>query len=183
MVEEDTRYHIFKEIFPSEVISIIGSLFAGMILTILILPFDSFPILILMIPAILSLRGNITSPFCARTSKDLILGEFNIRSWGENVLATLFLSLISSFLIGLLSFVLNLFVVDFPLLPFGHFLLIPIISLFINLGISIPVSTILNYIAFKSGLNPNNVLPLITAIGDLLSVVSFFISLIILNVP
>lgn len=183
MAMEDSKYRIFKETFPSEIVSILGSLFAGVILTILILPFESFPILILMIPAILSLRGNISSPFCARTSKDLILGEFNIRSLGENVLATLFLSVISSILIGLLSYIINFFLVDFPLLHIGYFLLIPIISLSINLGISIPVSTILNYIAFKSGLNPNNVLPIITAIGDLLSVISFFISLVILKVP
>lgn len=183
MIEEDSKYRIFKETFPSEVISIIGSLSAGVILTVLILPFESFPILILMIPPILSLRGNISSPFCARVSKDLILGEFDLRSWGENVLATLSLSLISSFLIGVLSYIVNIFLVSFPLLSFGHFILIPIISLSINLSISIPTSTILNYVAFKLGLNPNNVLPVITAIGDLLSVISFFISLVILNIP
>lgn len=183
LAEEDSKYRIFKETFPSEIISIIGSLSAGIILTILILPFESFPILILMIPAVLSLRGNISSPFCARVSKDLILGEFDLRSLGENVLATLFLSLISSLIIGILSYMVNIFLVSFPLLSFGHFLLIPIISLIINLGISIPVTIILNYVAFKSGLNPNNVLPLITSIGDLLSVLSFFFSLIILNIP
>ncbi len=183
MDEDDSRYRIFKEAFPSEIISIIGSLSAGVILTVLILPFQSFPILILMIPAILSLRGNICSPFCARTSKDLILGEFDGHSWGENVLATLFLSMVSSLLIGTLSYVINMFFVDLPLLSFGHFLLIPIISLFIYLAISIPTSTALNYFAFRSGLNPNNVLPIMTAIGDLFSVISFYITLILLHIP
>ena len=78
---QDTKWKIVKEVFPSEIISIIGDIFAGIILTILIVPFKSFLILILIVPALLSMRGNISGPFIARTSRDIIIGEFNRKSW------------------------------------------------------------------------------------------------------
>ncbi|MFX0105306.1 MAG: hypothetical protein ACFE75_07440, partial [Candidatus Hodarchaeota archaeon] len=72
MQTQDSKGKIVKETFPSEVISIIGDILAGIVLSILILPFNSFLILILMIPALLSLRGNLSGPFIARTSRDFV---------------------------------------------------------------------------------------------------------------
>lgn len=182
--ESDSRIRIVKETVPSETISIIGSICAGLILTILIIPFESFSAIILMVPAILSLRGNISGPFIARTSKDLIIGDFNTGSWMQNVLATLFLSLITSVLIGVASFFLNLFIFKVQTLTFLLFIAIPVISILFNLAISIPTSTFLNYIAFQFGLNVNNVVnPVMTAIDDFFSVFTFYLTLLLLGVP
>lgn len=184
MESKDTKFRIIKETFPSEVISIIGSILAGIILSILILPFKSFPLLILIIPALLSLRGNISGPFIARTSRDLILGDFGLKSWGENVLATYVLAIVTSFLIGVLSILMNFFIFRINIINPDKILIIPIISMSFSLSISIPISTLLNYIAFKFGLNPNNVVgPTMTAIDDFFSVLSFYLTLIILGVP
>jgi mgtE-like transporter len=157
---------------------------AGIILSILILPFKSFPVLILIIPALLSLRGNISGPFIARTSRDLILGEFGIKSWGENVLATYVLAIVTSILIGIISVLMNLFIFRLYLLDIGIIIVIPTISMSFSLSISIPISTILNYVAFKFGFDPNNVVgPTMTAIDDFFSVVSFYLTLILMGVP
>jgi len=183
-VEDETRIRIIKELFPSEIVSIIGSILAGVILTILILPFESFAVLILMVPAILSLRGNISGPFIARTGKDLIIGDFNKGTWLQNILATLFLSLITSVLIGTISFFLNVLFFKVEAFPFYVFIAIPVISILLNLSISIPISTFLNYIAFQFGLNVNNVVnPLMTAVDDFFSVFSFYLTLLLLGVP
>ncbi len=183
MESQDSKSKIVKETFPSEVISIIGSLLAGIILSLLILPFDNFPILILIIPALLSLRGNISGPFIARTSKDLIIGDFNKRSWLENVLATYTLSMVTAVFIGLFSIILNLLIIQMALLSFELYLLIPLISILITLTISIPISTLLNYLAFHYGLDPNNVVnPIMTAIDDFVTVMSFYLTIIILGV-
>ncbi|KKM66691.1 hypothetical protein LCGC14_1478660 [marine sediment metagenome] len=189
MESQDSKTKIVKETFPSEIISIIGSLLAGIILSLLILPFKSFGILILIIPALLSLRGNISGPFIARTSKDLIIGEFNRRSWLENVFATYTLSVVTAIFIGLFSIILNLLlinllVIQIPLLSFELYLLIPLISILITLTVSIPISTLLNYLAFHYGMDPNNVVnPIMTAIDDFITVISFFLTIVILGVP
>lgn len=184
METQDSKGKIVKETVPSEIVSIIGDLFAGMVLSLLIMPYESFLVLILMIPALLSLRGNLSGPFIARTSRDFIIGDFSKRSWMENVLATYTLSIITAFSIGLLSIFLNLVIFKLFIISIMYFIIIPIISIVLTLSISIPCSTMLNYIAFKNGLNPNNVVnPIMTAIDDFSTVFCFFLTLIMLGVP
>ncbi len=183
MESQDSKGKIVRETFPSEIVSIIGDILAGIVLILLILPFKSFIILILIIPALLSLRGNISGPFIARTSKDLIIGGLNKKSWIENVCATLTLSVITAILIGIFGIVINLFLIRIFLIPFEILVLIPIISILLTLSITIPISTFLNYMAFKYGLNPNNVVnPIMTAVGDFAMIICFFITLTLLGV-
>ncbi|UCC20328.1 MAG: magnesium transporter [Promethearchaeota archaeon] len=180
----DSKGKIIKETFPSEVISILGDLIAGIILSLLILPFSSFPILILMIPALLSLRGNLSGPFIARTSRDLVIGDFSKETWSQNVLATYTLSIITAIFIGIFSIILNFAFFRIYILPISYLIIIPIISIVLTLTISIPCSTGLNYIAFKKGLNPNNVVnPIMTAIDDFSTVFCFLLTIIMLGVP
>ena len=181
---QDTKWKIIKEVFPSEIISIIGDILAGIILTILILPFKSFLILILLVPALLSMRGNISGPFIARTSRDLIIGELNTKSWIENVLATYALSIVIAFLIGLFGNLLNYFFVRVFIITSGILILIPIISILLTLSISIPFSTFLNILVFRRGLDPNNVVnPIMTAVDDFFTVLCFYSTIIMLGVP
>ena len=184
MEARDTKGKIVKETFPSEMVSIVGDIFAGIVLSILIVSFESFLILILVIPALLSLRGNLSGPFIARTSRDLIIGEFNLKSWFENVLATYALALITALAIGILSICLNLFLIKLFIFHIGLLIVIPIISILLTLTVSIPCSTILNLFAFKRGLDPNNVVnPIMTAIDDFITVISFYLTIILLGVP
>ncbi len=184
MESQDTKGKIVKESLPSEIISIVGDILAGIVLSLLIVPFESFLILILIVPALLSLRGNISGPYIARTSKDLIIGEFNRKSLIENILATYVLSIVTAFIIGVFSIVLNIFLIKIPIVSNIMLIEIPIITILITLSISIPCSTGLNYLAFKYGLNPNNVVnPIMTAIDDFFTVISFYLSLIMLGVP
>ena len=111
MEKQESKGKIVRETFPSEIISIMGDILAGVILTLIILTFKSFLILIIIIPALLSLRGNLSGPFIARTSKDLIIGEFNKKSWIENVLSTYALSIVTACLIGIFSILLDLFLI------------------------------------------------------------------------
>ncbi len=183
MERKDSKSRIIKETFPPEILSIIGSILAGLILTLILLPFKSFPNLILIIPALLSLRGNITSPFNARTARDLIIGEFNNRNLIENILATYILAMITAVLIGICSLLLEIFFFKLGFISFEHFIFIPSLSMIFTLSTSIPISIILNYYVFKYGLNPNNVIqPFMSAIEDCINVIFFYITLIILGV-
>ncbi len=184
MEARDTKVKIVKETFPSEMVSIVGDIFAGIVLSILIVSFESFLILILIIPALLSLRGNLSGPFIARTSRDLIIGEFNLKSWFENVLATYALALITAIAIGILSIILNLLLIRLFIFHIGLLIVIPIISILLTLTVSIPCSTALNFFAFKRGLDPNNIVnPIMTAVDDFLTVISFYLTIILLGVP
>lgn len=184
MERQDTKGKIIKETFPSEIVSIFGDILAGIILIFLILPFKSFLLLILIIPALLSLRGSLSGPFIARTAKDLIIGEFNKRTWIENTFSTYTLSLITAFIIGVSSIFLNLFLIKTEILTFEILILIPITSILLALSISMPISTFLNQFAFKHGYNPNNVVhPIMTAVDDFFTVICFYFTLIILGVP
>ncbi|MHA2037260.1 MAG: magnesium transporter [Promethearchaeota archaeon] len=184
MESQDSKGKIIKETFPSEIVSIIGDILAGIILSLLIIRFASFLVLILMIPALLSLRGNLSGPFIARTSRDLVIGAFSKRTWFENVLATYTLAVITAVFIGVFSIVFNLTIFKLTILPIQYFILIPIISIVLTLSISIPCSVGLNYLAFRKGLNPNNVVnPVMTAIDDFSTVFCFFLTIIMLGVP
>ncbi len=184
MESQDTKGRIVKETFPSEIVSIIGDILAGVILTLILLNFKSFIILILIIPALLSLRGNLSGPFIARTSKDLIIGEFDKRSWIENVLSTYALSIVTAILIGIFSIMLDLFLIKKKILSMEMLIIIPIIAILLTLSISIPTSTFLNYLAFRFGLNPNNIVnPIMTAVDDFFTVICFYFTLLMLGVP
>ena len=184
MEDRDSKGKIIKEAFPSEIVSIIGDILAGIVLSVLILPFQSFLLLILIVPALLSLRGNLSGPYIARTSRDFIIGEFNKNSLFQNTLATYSLAIITGFVIGLLSIILNAFLIQLDLIPWTSILFIPVISICLTLAISIPCSTLLNFIAFKNGLDPNNVVsPIMTAIDDFLTVICFLITLLLMGVP
>lgn len=184
METQDSKGRIIKETFPSEIISIIGDIFAGLVLSILIFPFKSFLVLILMVPALLSLRGNLSGPYIARTSRDLIIGTFSRKSWFENILATYVLSIITAIFIGFFTLLLNLTIFRLHNLPIIFFFTIPLISIVLTLSISIPCSTGLNYLAFKRGLNPNNIVnPVMTAIDDFSTVFCFLLTIILLGVP
>ncbi len=184
MDTQDKKGKIVKETFPSEMVSIVGDIFAGIVLTFLILPFKSVLVLLILIPALLSLRGNITSPFIARTARDLIIGEFKLKSWIENVFATYLLSIVTAIIIGFFSIMLDLFVFKYFLLPIEKLISIPILSIFFTLSFTIPISTILNYFIFIYGLNPNNIVnPIMTAVGDFAMVICFYLTLLILGVP
>jgi len=184
METQDSKGRIIKETFPSEIISIIGDIFAGLVLSILIFPFKSFLVLILMVPALLSLRGNLSGPYIARTSRDLIIGTFSRKSWFENILATYVLSIITATFIGFFTLLLNLTIFRLFILPIIFFFTIPLISIVLTLSISIPCSTGLNYLAFKRGLNPNNIVnPVMTAIDDFSTVFCFLLTIILLGVP
>jgi mgtE-like transporter len=184
MEAKNDKFKIVKQTFPSELISIIGDIFAGIILSILIIPFDSFTLLILIIPALLSLRGNLSGPFIARTSRDFIIGEFNKKSWFENVLATLSLSLLTALTIGVFSILINYLLINLYIFHISLLIVIPIVSIILTLSISIPCSTLLNFIAFKHGLDPNSIVnPVMTAIDDFSTVICFYLTIIILGVP
>lgn len=188
MLSQDSKTRIVKESIIGEIISITGDLFAGMIMVFFIMPFKSFSYLIIMIPALLTLRGNVSGTFIARTIRDLFTGELSkklkpIKRWLENIGATLFISLLVGVFIGIVSQIVSLLLGN-EIINLFIFLSIPLFTILFDLIISIPLSSFLNISCFRFGLDPNNLVnPIMTCVDDFLTVFGFFLSLILLGVP
>jgi len=150
--------------------------------------FSEITALIIMIPALLTLRGNISGTFIARTTRDLFTGELSkrlkpIKRWLENIGATVLISLIVAVFIGILSQIFSVMLGN-EIIDIVIFLLIPLFTILFDLIISIPASSFLNIFCFRLGIDPNNVVnPIMTCVDDFLTVFGFLLSLILLGVP
>lgn len=188
MSSQDSKSKIVRESILGEIVSITGDIFAGTVMIFLILPFESFAYLIILVPALLTLRGNISGTFIARTTRDLYTGELSMslkpkRRWLESIAATVFMSLLVSMFIGILSQIFSL-LIGSEVINLLYFLIIPLITIYFNLAISIPLSTGLNIFCFKYGIDANNfVNPIMTCFDDFFTVFGFYLSLLLLGVP
>jgi len=181
-MENFTR--ILKESSPVLVLCIIGELFAGLVLAGGGELIAMIPGLLVLFPAVLSLRGNISSSLGSRLGSAIHLGLIDTKvSWltfkgptvKENIAASTVLNIIMSFILGVLAYIVsisagldaNMFVLVFVSLLAG--LLSGIFLTFLTLFLAV-------YTASK-GLDPDNVLtPSVATIGDIFTVLFLFIS-------
>jgi len=180
----DNFTRILRESSPVLVLCIIGELFAGIVLASGEELIALVPGLLILFPAVLSLRGNISSALGSRLGSAIHLGLIDARvSWmtfrgptvKENIAASTVLNIMMSFLLGILAYLVsvsiglnaNLFVLVFISLLAG--LLSGVFLIFLTLFLAV-------FTASK-GLDPDNVLtPSVATIGDIFTVLFLFIS-------
>ena len=168
----------FKEIFSTQVISIFGGLIAGILLAIYTDNLLLIPGMFLLIPGFLEMRGNISGSLAARLSSGLFLGfikpnNFKTKTVKGNVIASFFLALVVSLILGIIIFMLNytLFNIVMP-----EIILIPLIAGVIANAIEIPITLFFTFYLFKKGHDPNDIMgPFVTSTGDITSIVSLLI--------
>ncbi len=174
---------IIKETFPSEVVSVTFNFFVGLVLVSILNNFTNFTVIILMIPPLLSIRGNISQSYCARVARDLIIGCYNKKTMTQNVVATILLILIVCTLISIFSIVLIEILQIHHDLSLFSLILFPFLVMILTSSVSMAGSTIFSIMVFKKGLNPNNIVPVVwTSVDDLLIVINIYLSLLILGV-
>lgn len=173
----------FKEIFSSQIISILIGLITGTILAIYTDKILLIPGMLILIPGFLEMRGNISGSFASRLSSGLFLGiikpnKIKTKIIKGNLLASFFLAIFVSLLLGLIAFLFNYFIFKTFILKI---ILIPIIAGFIANAIEIPLTLFTTLYLFKKGHDPNNIMgPLITSTGDITSILSLLIVLVII---
>lgn len=59
-IKKESRWKIYKEVFPFEIGSIIINFVVGIILVTLLENFENFSAIIIMVPQFLSVRGNVS---------------------------------------------------------------------------------------------------------------------------
>ena len=174
---------IIKETFPSEVVSVTFNFFVGLVLVAILDKFTNFVVIILMVPPLLSIRGNISQSYCARVARDLIIGCYNKKTMVQNVVATMLLILLVCTLISIFTILLIEILQIIHDLTLGDIIAFPFLVMILTSSISMTGSTFFSIFIFKKGLNPNNILPGVwTSVDDLLIVINIYLSLLILGV-
>ena len=103
----------FKEILSSQSVSILIGLIAGIVLVVYTDKLLFIPGILIMLPGFLEMRGNISGSFASRLSSGLFLGMINPKKFEThivkgNLIASFFLAIFISFILGLLAFIFNL---------------------------------------------------------------------------
>jgi mgtE-like transporter len=172
---------ILLQATPVVILTSVGELFAGSILGKMHERLDLIPGLIILVPAIMGLRGNIGTALGSRMSASLHLGlvsnrfTFNRFNLG-NIEAGFLLSLMVSMIIGLFARVAcQLF--GLPSIPLVNLVLIAIMASAMASLLLIPFTVTLTFFAFNRRLDPDNIVaPIIGMVGDVITVGVVFIA-------
>lgn len=173
----------FRDIFLSQIVSIMGGLIAGTALAIYTDKLLLIPGMLLLLPGFLEMRGNIGGTLAARISSGLFLGVINPKNKNPRIIsgnkkASLILALIVSCSLGLVAFAFNYFAMG---LFTPKIILFPIVVGLITEFIEVPITLAATFYIYKKGHDPNNIMgPFITTVGDLSSIIGFLIAVMLL---
>ncbi|MDL2260910.1 magnesium transporter [Methanimicrococcus sp. OttesenSCG-928-J09] len=171
---------IVKEALPFELVAVVGGIISGVILSGMTNELEMIPGLIVIIPGIMGLRGNISSTLGSRLGSAIHMGlitkiDYKNRELTNNIVGSMILTVIISIFLGFLGHFVSI------LLGFGsaglfNLILISLMSGFFSGLILSFVSVYLSIGAFRFGFDPDNVVtPSIATIGDIISVAMIFI--------
>lgn len=173
----------FLEISVTEIISVTGGIIGGSLLAVLKDQLFIIPGLIILMPGFLEMRGSVFGTLAARISTGLNLGTIDNkkkinRPLMENILASLLLSLIASFTLGLISYlaIMIFFNTNFPLI-----ILVSVLAAIISSIILLPSTIIAAFWLYNHNYDPNNIIgPYVTTTGDIVSIVSLLLAVLII---
>ncbi len=183
MIQMNLFDNDFKEIFSSQLISLIGGLIAGSILAFYTNQILLLPGMLIILPGFLEMRGNISGTFASRLTAGLFLGFVKptlkeTRIIKGNVIASFALAIFASLILGLTAFLFNYFLLGIIM---KKIILIPLIAGIIANLIEIPLTLIATFYLFKKGHDPNNFMgPFVTSTADITSIISILIAMAVL---
>lgn len=178
---------MLKQSLPLLLLCGIGGIFAGNTLSLMIGIFERNPGLLVVVPGIIALRGNISTAFGSRLGSAYHLGIINKENmWNDelkqNVLGSIILSVFVSIVTGILAYattVLFFHIYPNPVRLISIVLLAGIISGIILTGLTI----IIIYLVFKHGYNPDNITgPALATVGDIITILCIFGSALLIEV-
>ncbi len=170
---------MLKELFPVLFVCIIGGVFAGVVLTNMAEDLTRIPGLLVLLPAVLATRGNISGAIGSRLGSALHLGliEADLK-WNkplsDNVWASIILNVVMSLFLGIIAyFVCVLFNIEG-----ASIITLTLISLIAGTvaGIILTgLSVLVSITAYAKGLDPDNVVnPILLTVGDILTILCLF---------
>ena len=175
-----------KQSLPLIIFCGLGAIVAGSTLGVMTELLKEIPGLIVIIPAIIALRGNISTAFGSRLGSAYHLGIIDADNlWNEelkqNIIGSLMLSFLVSIIIGILAYVSSILIRVYPnpVKLISIVLIAGIIS-----GIILTLLTIsIIYLVFKRGYDPDNITgPALATFGDIITMLCIFGSAILVEV-
>jgi len=167
-----------KQSLPLFIFCGLGAIVAGSTLGIMTNLLRELPGLIVIVPAIIALRGNISTAFGSRLGSAYHLGVIDVDNlWNEelkqNILGSLILSFLVSIIIGVLAYVTSLLVGVYPD-PIK--LIVIVIIAGVVSGIILTLMTIvIIYLVFRRGYDPDNITgPALATFGDIVTMLCLF---------
>ncbi len=174
---------LIKESLPALIIALVADSIAGFVMDRSMSVFLAVPGLLMMIPALLDMRGNVYGAFISRLSSELHIGEvedMKDKRVKAEIGATKSLAYSAALVVGTI-------VGAYITLSTGNYLyllLLPGIILVTHLftaTILTPTSAYIGVKTFQKGWNPDNIgVPLISSAGDLVSVIFIILMAVIL---
>lgn len=167
---------VLKQSLPLLLLMGIGEVFAGTLFGHSTETLDLLPGLIVLVPALIGLRGNINTTMGSRLGSAAHMGLISAKDfWNdemkENVKASLILSILMSFIAGILAFLAT------SIWGRSSWKIVPIAVLAGSLaGLLLAFITIgIIMYSFKKGLDPDNVTgPSLSTFGDMITLVCIF---------
>lgn len=169
---------VVKQSLPLLIICGLGGIITGNFLGAMIDLFKQIPGLLVVIPAVIALRGNINTALGSRLGSAYHLGIIDAKNmWNrelkQNILGSLVLSIILSLIIGIIAYGSSVLLNINP----DPIILITIVVVAGSVsGIILAFLTILIiYIVFKRGYDPDNITgPALATFGDIITILCIF---------
>ena len=169
---------MIRQSLPLIVLCGIGGIVAGSTLGVMIDLLTSIPGLIVVIPAIIALRGNISTAFGSRLGSAYHLGVIDTDNmWNDelkqNILGSVILSFITSIIIGILAYVSSIFIGVYP--DPVKLISIVIIAGIVSALILTQLTIVIIYAVFRRGYDPDNITgPALATFGDIVTMLCIF---------
>jgi len=181
MVFSNSMLRIIEETLPIILLFAFVGLFTGGFLNGVIADASMAPGLLIIVPGLLGLRGNISSALGARLSSGLHLGYISTKKFSKglqaNIEISIFLSLFISFVLSVLAWQTCVYlggacmsVWNFVLITVMTGLMSGVLMSFTTSGIAV--------LSYRHGLDPDNVtLPAAASLGDIITIICLLISI------
>ncbi len=185
--EKSVVWQIYREAMPVLLLTALAELMAGGLLQNIEVFYAILPGLVVLVPGLMQLRGNISTSLAQRLGSATHLG---LISWGQglnkplrsNIKASLVLVTVMSFLLGFGAWVATQIVAFTTLFSSGVVLVSPMtLPRFITVSmttallaslVQVTTTVLVALVAHARGLNPDNItIPVVATVGDILTVV------------
>ncbi|UCH72330.1 MAG: magnesium transporter [Thermoplasmatales archaeon] len=169
---------MLKQSLPLLIFCGLGGIVAGSTFGVMKELIESIPGLIVVIPAIIAIRGNISTAFGSRLGSAYHLGVIDVENmWNEelkqNIIGSAVLSLIISIIIGILAYVTSVILNVYP--NPVKIILIVFIAGAISALILTQLTIVIIYLVFKRGYDPDNITgPALATFGDIITMLCIF---------
>jgi mgtE-like transporter len=169
-----TKLRSLSEILPALALTSVGAIGAGALLGFMAPHLEAEPGLLVMVPALIGFRGNISASMGARLSSAVHLGlldpENPLEGPGKtNVIASLVLSVAIGAVVGLVGWASSVFF-GLPTVGVWTFLFVAVATGLISGALLAIVTLVIVAEATRRGIDPDNVTgPLLTTVGDVIT--------------